>query len=105
MNRLTIKELHLVIDQNKANDKLSQIEDIEEEFEIELSVVFKALKDGVYYIYNDGKKYIESSNNVGLRYDKNGWYIHAGWFDMGCPIKLYLKDYGKTWALTIKELE
>ena len=110
MKRLTIEELHLVIEENKANDKLSQIEDLEEELGIDLLTVFKALKEGVYYIYNDGKKHIEFTKEVkGLRKsydnDNNCWFIHEGWFDIGCPIKLYLKDYGKTWALTREELE
>ena len=85
--------------------KLGQLEDLEEELGIDLITLFKVLKDGVYYIYNADKKYIEFTNNVSLKHDKDEWFIHVGWFDMGCPIKLYLKDYGKTWALTRKELE
>lgn len=40
MNRLTIKELHIVKDVNKALDKLSKLEDIEEELGIDLITLF-----------------------------------------------------------------
>ena len=43
MNRLIIKELHIVDDMNKAMDKLSKLEDVEEELGMELKVYHKLM--------------------------------------------------------------
>ena len=48
MNRLTIKELHIVKDVNKALDKLSKLEDILEKYAIiDLEQLDQRLEDGV----------------------------------------------------------
>lgn len=80
---------------NKISDlqnELKQYRDIEEELGFDLITLFKALKEGIYdkHIHYD---------NVCLLGDK----IYA------CPLDIfdtswYLKDYGKTWALTKEEL-
>lgn len=94
MSRLTIKELHIVVDMNKALDKLSQLEDIEEELGIDLITLFKALKDGIYKKgRNNLKGYILFDNCPMLS------FVHK-------TIETQLiEDYGKTWALTREELE
>lgn len=74
-------------------DRLEQYKSIEKELGISLITLFQALKEGIYdkYIYYD---------DVCLLGDK----IYA------CPLDIfdtsfYLKDYGKTWALTREELK
>lgn len=100
MNRLTIKELHIVEDMNKALDRLSQLEDIEEELGIDLITLFKAL-NGAWFI-NDkkaiyvGSPYLCYCGNYKKELEMqfravDVWYL--------------VKDYGKTWALTREELE
>ena len=86
-------------DKGLAEEKLCQLEDIEEELGIDLITLFKALKNGVYF-ENDKKHHIValdlgSSSNYRLSYE-----IIDGLFE-----SVYAKDYGKTWALTKEELE
>lgn len=85
--------------------KLQDLENIEEEICIDLTVLFKALKNGVYY------------------FDEQGQLIHDyvwlvdNYVAVGTPDKLSLsfktshsgqillfEDYGKTWALYKQEL-
>lgn len=104
MNRLTIKELHIVDDMNKAMDKLSKLEDVEEELGIDLITLFKALKNGFYFKY---KNTIISSNDYLFQIRTN---IKDNWiFDIISDnlslLSIKFKDYGKTWALTREELE
>ena len=102
-----------VIDMHKtfeAIDKLGMLEEIEDGLGCPIETVFKALKNGVYWILDDGMHRIDFTKNPrSLMFDGDGWFIFEGWFDIGCPIRLYLKDYGKKdgggWALTRKELE
>ena len=80
-------------------DKLSQLEDIEEELGIDLATLIKALKDGIW---------VKKSNNYINNYD--GWLLS---FQEDCFVvgyggdtyAYYFKDYGVTWALTREELE
>lgn len=87
----------------KPIEKLSKLEDIEQELGIPLEVLFKALKDGIYRLYEefeDEPPYIYFSM-VELGYDENKeeyYLLRSGW-DM-----YFLKDYGKAWALTKEEL-
>lgn len=70
--------------------ELGKLEDIEEELGIDLITLFKALKNGIY-------------GRVGDEIE----HILAPHFSF-CYQKIYiykLTDYGKTWALTKKELE
>ena len=110
--RYTIKELHIVNDMNKAMDKLSKLEDIEDNIGIDLITLFKVWNDGVY-LYTDNCGY--SKLHVGKVKYKNGDTIDL---ENKCFIineccgqgdyhthTLYFKDYGKTWALTREELK
>ena len=74
--------------------KLSQLEDIEEELGIDLVTLFKALKEGIYTL---GNNEIEP---VVLRmfYEEPMLVFETD------TTEVYLKDYGKTWALTREEL-
>ena len=85
--------------------KLQDLEDIEEEIGIDLTVLFSALKSGVWY-YNNGQ----------LLHDYV-WLIND-YLTVGTPDKLsfsfktfllekilLFETYGKTWAVTKEELE
>ena len=95
--------------QNKIQQmflKLGYLEDIEEEIGIDLITLFKALKNGCFaketFDYM-GKKQTQIifTEFTQLYYtdDLDGYLIHIRTIDY------YLKDYGKTWALTKEELE
>lgn len=72
-------------------NKLGQLEDIEEKLNFDLITLLKALRNGIYVI-KDG--YIE--------YDS----IANSEFETYCnELNILFSDYGKTWALTRKELE
>lgn len=85
--------------------KLGQLEDVEEELEIDLTVVFSALKNGVWYFDEQGQllhDYVWLVNN----------YIDAGVPDkLSFSFKtfrsgkiLLFAGYGKEWALTEERL-
>ena len=114
MNRLTnstesiIKAIATPIDVHKEQLiylKLKSLEDIEEELGIELSVLFSALKNGVYYFDNHGQlihDYVCLSDNylsIGVR-DKLS-YSFMTFYDRQI---LSFEDYGKTWSLDKKDL-
>lgn len=87
-------------------DRLEEYRKIEEELGIELTILFSALKYGVYYFASDGQlihDYVSLTNN----------YINAGVHDklsysfitfFERQILLFT-GYGKNWALTKEELE
>ena len=93
-------------DKKLAEEKLCQLEDIEEEIGIDLTILFKALKNGCFaketFDYM-GKKQTQIifTEFTQLYYtdDLDDYLIHIRTIDY------YLKDYGKTWALTREELE
>lgn len=74
-------------------DKLGRLEDLEDELGIDLVTLFKALKEG---FVDENEEYHHFSN---LFIDE----IEI--FDSYEKVSFYLKDYGKTWALTKEELE
>ena len=85
--------------------KLQDLENVEEEIGIELTVLFKALKNGVYYFDEQGQlihDYVWLVNNyvaVGIP-DKLSLAFktcHSGQI-------LLFEGYGKTWALYKQEL-
>lgn len=82
----------------EANQKLGQLEDIEDELGIDLVTLFKALKQGGVYVKErfagDTKIKMHSFEICG---DSNGISIWS-------QVRLNAKDYGKTWALTKEEL-
>lgn len=112
--RLTDNEFHTKENKERAcyiqeprlqaiYDKLFDLEDIEEELGIDLVTLFKALKNGIWVKYDadfgfTGKPKIvikkDKCTEICLREKK--WWIQENDF--------LLKDYGKTWALTRKEL-
>lgn len=56
-----------------ALEKLSKIEDIEEELGIDLITLFKALKDGINVYYEDEERY-KFHNDLRIEYHKTlGW--------------------------------
>lgn len=94
---------------NQIHDKLSKLEDLEDELGISLEVLFKALKDGVYAKFEEGKilktdikLYYSCYNEFTIRVIclEIGQYEDFEWEDY-----LFVKNYGKTWALTREELE
>ena len=85
-------------DKKLAEQKLCQLEDIEEELGIDLITLFKALKNG---IYKKGEHNI--CFDTKLRFMKNEFYL-AQPFDENYQYIVKTKDYGKTWALTKEEL-
>ena len=110
-----------------AHIKLGELEDIEDELGVSLATLFKALKDGIwskggfyspcyldaepdfippneleigrdwYMQYDDDteRNYVEEDNDL-------CFYKHDYDFEV-CSVRI--KDYGKTWALTKKELK
>ena len=107
MNRLTIKDKAIRDNFNAEYAKLADLEDIEEELGIDLITLFKALKNGFYHI--DKNKHIYKTkrtkgNGGAMSYYASYYEIIAeDTFDDQYFYKL--KDYGKVWALTKKELE
>lgn len=88
----------------KTQNKLKAYKDIEEELGIELVVLIKALKDGIYW------KGTTCVDTKGIFFeDKPKINIRAKCLTNICFRKdlevVYFKDYGKTWALTREELE
>lgn len=83
----------------KAIDKLGMLEDVEDELGIELTTLFKALDNGIY-LSPWGHKLVDfdfSNKALFYEYERYEDYYERQYF--------YLKDYGKTWALTKEELE
>jgi hypothetical protein len=79
--------------------KLSDLEDIEEELGIDLVTLFKALKNGVYVKTKEG---VSKHFTVHLmKWQQTSTYC----FYYRPYSHIWLKDYGKTWALTKEELE
>ena len=87
----------------QAGIKLGQLEDIEDEFGIDLVTLFKALKQG--YVY-------KRLGTFGPIYKYNQFRIvstHDGKIDLWAQVRLDPKKYGKRetegWALIREELE
>lgn len=72
----------------KTADKLGQLEDIEEELGIELTTLFRMLKDGFYIKTETGIVFIQNVEQ---------WEKLKQYSD-------FTSEYGKTWALTREEL-
>lgn len=87
----------------ELENKLGQLEDIEEELGIELIAFFKYLSAKEVFFIND---FNEVQRAVVRSIDKKGLIVFEEAFSWGeCDFTLYFKDYGKTWALTKEELE
>ena len=96
---ITKNEFIEVKDKDEAYKKLCQLEDIEEEFGIDLITLFKAVMNGFWYKNQygyhqvDDYEYVidlESSRLIQLYEDSEVFYF---------------EDYGKEWALTESELK
>ena len=85
-------------DKKLAEEKLCQLEDIEDELGIDLITLFKALKNGIVIKDEPLQNYPCSLNHNDI-----GWFLFVR--TDGVLGSYYLKDYGKTWALTKEELE
>ena len=107
----------------KAINKLGKLEDVEEQYDIDLIIFSKLLdaldKDCVYVKVKKIKQYdgysaveetgeIESKNIARFSRYINGtrdWYFTTSFGDISGVNNYLLKDYSKTWALTREELE
>lgn len=109
--KLTIQELELLNTASayngaqhkeicgKATLELIEYKKIEQELGIDLTLLFKALKNGIY-IKDDGDIIVDITDDcLYLTYRNERWlldhYVLGGF---------YITDYGKTWALTEEEL-
>ena len=85
----------------KADDKLGQLEDIEDELGVDLITLFQAiLLKGIYVRCGRSFEHIPPKD-LWLRTDVKPHIIDFKQSDQ----PHYLKDYGKTWALTKGELQ
>ena len=116
MERLTEQGLKIVSNNNgfektwieKVYNKLSNLEDIEEELGIDLITLFKAIEKGIFVntdkMYNS--EFVKKVLDKRKKYKPNFDFIDK---DLEVEdfygISVHLKDYGKTWALTKEELE
>lgn len=74
---------------------------IEEEIGIEIEILYKALKNGVYIPFFNG---IESLKDYKLDFEKKA-FIAKYFSGSSYEVALYFKDYGNTWALTKEEIK
>ena len=101
--RLKDEELSTKLD---SIHKLGELEDIEEELGIELTVLFSALKNGVYYFAYDGQlihDYVSLVDNYCCIGPVEKLYFTFKTFYDNEP--LLFADYGKTWSLYKQTLE
>lgn len=85
-------------------NKLGGLENIEDELDVSLKVLFKALKDGVYKkINNQIWKCYDLDLHYNITYHKymlNAYSVeNIETFEANYDTTLYLEDYGKTWWL------
>ena len=82
--------------EGKPINKLGFLEDIEEELDIDLITLFKALNECYTEDGYKGTAMILNNKEIGIKYQlgENSWSSRI------CKIS----DYGKTWALTKEEL-
>lgn len=79
----------------KIQNELKRYKDIEDELGIDLITLFKALKDGVYYL--NSQKELRWCQGRNLVISQKSLRVYRYRYKL-------LKDYGKTWALTKEEL-
>ena len=113
-NKLESLEMYDIRDvrlELKKNEKLSKLEDIEEELGIDLITLFKALNNGIWVYRGKRKEYTSwciavNGNGDGGNRKTTFWLSYkVNGFDFPDYYEhLYFKDYGKTWALTKEEL-
>lgn len=81
-------------------NKLSNLEDIEDELGIELITLYKALKKGIYIKNQSQTTYPLALLRTHYSNNTARYYV----FDNGKEKEIKLNKYGKTWALTKEEL-
>ena len=79
---------------------LEEYRKIEDELELDLITLFKALKQK--HVFHKENVKIEI---LGIHIKSNELYLYGFAEDTTYTIYLSLKEYGKTWALTREELE
>jgi len=97
----------------KVYNKLSKLEDIEEELDIDLLTLFKALKCGIWIknkskieeVKVGGDEHLVLDCNNSIDKKCNYWLIIYQDITGGTIFDRWVSDYGKTWALTKEELE
>lgn len=100
--RLKDEELSTKLD---SIHKLGELEDIEEELGIELTVLFSVLKNGVYYFDEQGqliRDYVYLTSNfmdVGV-HEK----LSFSFLTYSTRQTLLFENYGKTWSVNKKVL-
>ena len=104
---------------NEQIDKLGRIEDIEEKLGIDIVTLFKALENGFYVRkfviendeYADYREIWDQLNQDIVQIGCTKYFRFRHWYEtievdkFGNYIEVWLKDYGKSWALTKEELE
>ena len=88
----------------EAHEKLHQILNIEEELGIDLTILFNALKNGVYYFDEQGQLvyshvWLTDNRVTAGVHDKLAYSFKTPYHET-----LLFEDYGKTWALSEEEL-
>ena len=105
MNRLTYEYIDTDLVKN-IYCKLQQLEDIEEditkELGIDLITLSKVLKQK--FVFNKEKIKVDLLT-IFLDFESNKLYIYGYIKNTFEDVRLYAKDYGKTWALTREELQ
>lgn len=91
--------------ENIVLTKLKHFEDIEDEINGDLEVLFKALKNGLYYKFRVEDKNISKMKFPMLRMIDNELCLISPKWIQATWMNVKVKDYGKTWALTKEELE
>lgn len=88
-------------------NKLHDLEDIEDELDIDLITLIKVWNAVLQkeFIWTKYDNELDETDDVVIGDEVNGLlYIYFYWCS-GKHVALFLKDYGKTWALTKEELE
>lgn len=90
------RECNYILDKAQrfnALEKLGNIEDLEEELNVEILIIYKALKNGFF----DNKEEYHHFSNLFMNTEEI--------YDSYTKEVFQIKDYGITWALTEKELK
>ena len=98
---------------NEVSSKLGQLEDIEDELGIDLIILFKAFKDGIWIKFNTGSRTYNYKTGEDKETGDQIVFHKAPYKTLAENIgyfrrlfeKEYTQNYGKTWALTKEELE
>lgn len=103
---LTVDELAELEKELKDHDELSQLKSIKEELGVDLAMLFKALKNGIWFKHKDGEIVKVEVNYIGERHLAYIGYSSSA-AELGFPdVEDYFpyEEYGKLWAFTREEL-